>query len=433
MALSWLFFVPVRSLRIFSFYSQIFFQVLIILTGNYNFFNLLAISLLLPILDDEHLVTILPSWLVKRSAIHKPTQKSKIAKALGRIASSFTIAVLSYWTVKLFALELSSKSTLKAKITFSQNQFFNAVDQAVPATIWLGVLSLSVEIIASVIGCVMQKGILNKLWSLLQWAVFSFAAFGMFAISLVPYTDISHNAKSDLWPVIVRWRQKTDAFELVNAYGLFRSMTGVGGRPEVIIEGSDHLEGPWLEYNFHYKPGNVSESPPIVAPHQPRLDWQIWFAALGSYEYNPWFVHLVYRLLQGQQDVLDLLAKNPFPRKPPTYIRARHYKYHYTELPKNISSISDVLHNNRLVRHWWWRESPREYLPIVTVNEPSLINWLNQYGYAKNDPWPERPSGRLYRAIKYLRSITRKLDALRFMLALFACGVIMALFNRSRS
>lgn len=87
----------------------------------------------------------------------------------------------------------------------------------------------------------------------------------------------------------------------------------------------------------------------ISAPHQPRLDWQIWFAALGSYEYNPWFVHLVYRLLQGQQDVLDLLAKNPFPHRAPTYIRARLYKYHYTELPKNISSLSDILHNNGLV------------------------------------------------------------------------------------
>ena len=87
----------------------------------------------------------------------------------------------------------------------------------------------------------------------------------------------------------------------------------------------------------------------ISAPHQPRLDWQIWFAALGSYEYNPWFVHLVYRLLQGQQDVLDLLAKNPFPKRAPTYIRAQLYKYHYTEMPKNISSLSDVLHNNKLV------------------------------------------------------------------------------------
>lgn len=88
---------------------------------------------------------------------------------------------------------------------------------------------------------------------------------------------------------------------------------------------------------------------PFSAPHQPRLDWQIWFAALGSYEYNPWFVHLVFRLLQGQQDVLDLLAKNPFPHRAPIYIRAWLYKYHYTELPRNITSLSDVVHNNRLV------------------------------------------------------------------------------------
>ncbi|XP_078346417.1 lipase maturation factor 2-like isoform X1 [Oculina patagonica] len=429
MASSWLFFVPVRSLRIFSFYSQIFFQVLIILTGNYNFFNLLAIALLLPILDDEHLVTILPSWLVGNSSV-KPNQRHKAIKLLRRFVAFGTLAAITYWTIKLFALEISPKHVLKSKITFSQGAFFRAVDQAVPLTITLGIASLSIEIIASMIGCIMDKGVFNKLWSLLQWAIFSFAALGMFAISLFPYTDISSNAKTNLWPVIKRWRQKTDAFELVNSYGLFRSMTGVGGRPEVIIEGSNDLDGPWMEYNFHYKPGNVSEPPPVVAPHQPRLDWQIWFAALGSYEYNPWFVHLVYRLLQGQQDVLDLLAKNPFPHRAPTYIRARLYKYHYTELPKNISSLSDILHNNGLVKSWWWRENVREYLPIVTVNEPSLINWLNQHGFAKNDPWPERPSGRLYRAIKYLRSIVRSLDAFRFMMSLFACGVLMGLINR---
>ncbi|XP_068673133.1 lipase maturation factor 2-like [Montipora foliosa] len=430
-ALSWLFFIPVRSLRIFSFYSQIFFQVLIILTGNYNFFNLLAIALLLSILDDEHLTTVLPSWLGSRKVI--PTQESAIIKVSSKIFTYGTLSVLIYWMVELFALEISSEQILKSKITFSKAAFFDAVDQAVPVTIWIGTASLGVEIIASLVGCLVEKGkLFKKLWSLLQWAIFSFAALGMFAISLVPYTDISHKAKADLWPVIHRWRQKTDSFELVNSYGLFRSMTGVGGRPEVVIEGSNDLDGPWKEYHFHYKPGNLSGPPPVVAPHQPRLDWQIWFAALGSYEYNPWFVHMVFRLLQGKQEVLDLLAKNPFPRKPPIYIRAQLYKYHYTELPSNISSLSDVLHNNRLVKNWWWRERVREYLPILAVNEPSLINWLSQYGLAKDNPWPERPSGRIYRAIKYLRSIVRTLDAVRFMWALFACGVMMRLFESQK-
>jgi len=127
------------------------------------------------------------------------------------------------------------------------------------------------------------------------------------------------------------------------------------------------------------------------------------------------------------------LAKNPFPHRAPIYIRAWLYKYHYTELPRNITSLSDVVHNNRLVKTWWFRESVREYLPIVAVNDLSLIRWLNQYGWAKNDPWPERPSGRLYKAIKYLRSIVRTLDAFRFMMSLFACGVLMGVFNRHLS
>ena len=74
-------------------------------------------------------------------------------------------------------------------------------------------------------------------------------------------------------------------------------MTGVGGRPEVILEGADSVHGPWLEYEFLYKPGNVSLAPQYMLPHQPRLDWQMWFAALGSYQHNPWLLSLVYRLL----------------------------------------------------------------------------------------------------------------------------------------
>ena len=68
----------------------------------------------------------------------------------------------------------------------------------------------------------------------------------------------------------------------------------------------------------------------LLAPHQPRLDWQMWFAALGSYQHNTWFVHLIYRLLTGQREVLDLIQHNPFPDKPPKFIRAKLYHYHFT-------------------------------------------------------------------------------------------------------
>ena len=74
-------------------------------------------------------------------------------------------------------------------------------------------------------------------------------------------------------------------------------MTGVGGRPEVILEGADSAGGPWSQYEFLYKPGNTSSAPQFMLPHQPRLDWQMWFAALGSYQHNPWLLSLVFRLL----------------------------------------------------------------------------------------------------------------------------------------
>lgn len=68
------------------------------------------------------------------------------------------------------------------------------------------------------------------------------------------------------------------------------------------------------------------------APHQPRLDWQMWFAALGTYHQNPWLMSLAYRLLRGQPEILTLMnnVENPFPEKPPRYIKASLYRYHYT-------------------------------------------------------------------------------------------------------
>ena len=85
-------------------------------------------------------------------------------------------------------------------------------------------------------------------------------------------------------------------------------MTGIGGRPEVILEGADSIHGPWLEYDFLYKPGNVSSAPQFLSPHQPRLDWQMWFAALGSYQHNPWLLSLVFRLLGNLRTYLLCLT-----------------------------------------------------------------------------------------------------------------------------
>ncbi len=144
-------------------------------------------------------------------------------------------------------------------------------------------------------------------------------------------------------------------FRIVNGYGLFRVMTK--DRDEIVIEGSaDGID--WLPYEFKWKPGEVMRPPGWCAPHQPRLDWQMWFAALGSYRENPWFVRLIVRLLEGSQDVSRLLAKNPFPDEPPRYIRAMFYRYRFT-----------TSRERRETGAWWKREQLREYLPTVSADQ----------------------------------------------------------------
>jgi len=121
---------------------------------------------------------------------------------------------------------------------------------------------------------------------------------------------------------------RAETFHMVNHYGLFAVMTT--SRPEIIIEGSDDGQL-WKPYEFKYKPGDVYRRLPWVAPYQPRLDWQMWFAALSNYQNNPWFQQLMIRLLQGTPEVTSLLAFNPFPDKPPHFIRAVTYDYHFSD------------------------------------------------------------------------------------------------------
>jgi hypothetical protein len=140
----------------------------------------------------------------------------------------------------------------------------------------------------------------------------------------------------------------------VNSYGLFAVMTTT--RNEIIVEGSDDGTH-WLPYEFKYKPGDLNRPPAFIEPFQPRLDWQMWFAALGTYRDNPWFESFCVRLLQGSPPVLALLQKNPFPQHPPKFIRAGLYEYHFTNPA-----------GRRATGAWWRREPAGEYLPPVSLS-----------------------------------------------------------------
>jgi predicted DCC family thiol-disulfide oxidoreductase YuxK len=248
-----LMFAP-RRVRFFAGGATILLQALIFLTGNYAFFNLLAVALCLLLFDDAAF----------RRTAHPPERGIRSARGQ-RAVSAALIA---------FILLASGFELLE---TFS-----GSIPQAA----------------ATALGAVMPFG-------------------------------------------------------TVNTYGLFAVMTT--SRPEIAVEGSNDRQT-WLEYGFKYKPGDLKRAPVWVQPYQPRLDWQMWFAALDGYQSQPWFVNFMVRLLEGSPDVLALVARNPFPGAPPRYIRAQLYDYHFTTAAER-----------RATGNWWRRDFQGEYLPAVSL------------------------------------------------------------------
>ncbi len=186
--------------------------------------------------------------------------------------------------------------------------------------------------------------------SLRRWITAPIALI-VFAAGLLQLADLlsiewlppsAFHLLSDLEPVRV-----------VNGYGLFAVMTT--SRPEIIIEGSNDAET-WHDYEFKFKAGDLRRAPRWVEPFQPRLDWQMWFAALGDYRSSPWFSHLMLRLLEGSPPVLALFERNPFPRSPPKYVRAVVYDYQFTTWPER-----------RAEGEWWRRRLLGGYFPAVTL------------------------------------------------------------------
>jgi len=245
--------------RLIAFFGITGFQLLIIFTGNYCFFNLLAIGLCLTLLDDGHLV-------------------------------------------------------------------------------FMGNIFSSVEKIR-------EGGIFYKILTGLAGVLVFIVSSGLMAdeFARIPLPK----------PVekLIEWESP---FRSINNYGLFAVMTTQ--RNEIILEGSNDGEQ-WLAYEFRYKPGDVNQAPRWVMPHQPRLDWQMWFAALGSWRENQWLISLMQRLLQGEPSVERLLAVDPFAGHPPKYIQAVFWDYHFTDFKTRGPNGP-----------WWQREIKGLYCPTVSLH-----------------------------------------------------------------
>ena len=164
-----------------------------------------------------------------------------------------------------------------------------------------------------------------------------------------------------------------ESFDLVNTYGAF----GTIGRERlnVVFQGTDSDTAvgavDWKDYHYQALPVDVHEMPVQVAPYQPHLDWQMWFAAMGTYQQYPWTLHLVWKLLHNDPVALSFFRNNPFPDHPPRYIRAVLYKYSFVP-PGNADGA------------WWTRDFQEDWLPPLSVDNPNWKNILSHFGWTDN-------------------------------------------------
>ncbi len=157
---------------------------------------------------------------------------------------------------------------------------------------------------------------------------------------------------------------------LVNTYGAFGSVGKE--RHEIVFEGTDDesitVATVWKEYDFMCKPGDPSRRPCVIAPYQPRIDWQIWFAAMSVPERYPWTAHLIWKLLHNDPGALSLLATNPFPDRPPRHVRAQYYRYAFAP-PGNPEGLT------------WRRTLLGTWIPPLSVDDPRLLRFLTAHGW----------------------------------------------------
>ncbi len=142
-----------------------------------------------------------------------------------------------------------------------------------------------------------------------------------------------------------------EPFRIAERYGLFESMTHA--RYEIEFQGTqDGIN--WTPYPYRYKPQDVRQPPGIYAPYQPRFEWNLWFASLGTWRQYRFVLFAEERILTSEPDVLALFASNPFANAPPKQVRAVIYRYWFTDAK-----------TKREQGTWWRRELIGNYAPAL--------------------------------------------------------------------
>jgi hypothetical protein len=308
LVLVWMFLLP-RPWRIACFLIVTPWQLAVILTANYTFLNYLVLTLGFLLLDDRFLMRLSPRrWKLLRAS--EGAEKVDLCPSAPKgalILEGLAISLKRYPDTNLpFSAVSPAETTNLSHALTNQSS---------------GKRFLKLSIIAVALSWIFYATTAQLIW--------------MFSALPLPTAPVA----------------ALEPFRIANRYGLFGVMTR--GRYEVEFQGSDDGKS-WVAYPFRFKPQDLNQPPGIYAPYQPRFDWNLWFASLGSWREYPMVARTEGQLLSNSKDVLALFERNPFPNAPPRQVRAVLWQYWFTSMAEK-----------KATGLWWRREFVGLYAPTI--------------------------------------------------------------------
>jgi hypothetical protein len=326
--LPWFAFGP-RWLRLAAAFGMAGFQIVLIASGNLAFLNWLTLVPVLALFDDDALLRLVPRRLRDRLRARMAAPERDGRQLL--VGFGAALAVILLWMLLLDGL--------------------GATTQVAAACV----------LIAAAIAWVRRRPSLvaSPLAALDGHQLMVACIAALVAVKSVPVIAnlASHHQAMN---------RSYDRLALVNTYGAFGSVGMV--RDEIILEGTrdpDPDTAHWSAYELPCKPGDLARRPCLLGPYHLRLDWLIWFAAMHDEPRDPWVLHVVWKLLDGDRTIRELLAVDPFDGAAPRFVRIRRFVYHL----EPYSSPT-----------WWTRDHEQLWLRPVALDTPGLRETLERFG-----------------------------------------------------
>jgi lipase maturation factor len=326
-----------RVARLYAGVMMAAFQIALILSGNLAFLNWLTLVPILALFDDDFVLRLIPNRLRAWLRARLPEPRARDPMQLAIVFGAGLLGVV-LWNPLFGSLGNTSE------------------------------VMLALVFLASIAAAIVryQEYLVGRGFSLdgHQLAVGAFAA--LVALKSCSVVDNLASKRQAM-------NRSYDRLALVNTYGAFGSVTME--RHELIVEGtrdSDPTTATWQVYEFPCKPGDLTRRPCVLGPYHMRLDWLIWFEAMAEGPSDPWILHFVWKLLDGDPGIRTLLATDPFDGAPPTYVRIRRFVYHLQPLGADT---------------WWTRDEPSEelWLPPMARDSCYLLDVLVEYGWLHCD------------------------------------------------